>query len=206
MTRERAGDTSVGQGMSTVDPAPQRTYRFTARLFHWITAGAIAVTAPLGLAMTYRGNTLNIWDGLTDTLYSTHKLIGFLLLWFVVARLIHRWRHPPPPPEPDMPRWRQAVAGAVHCTLYALLILVPMLGWLGVSLFPARTLFGLVDLPAIASPDEARAKAVLALHGTLALLLAGLALVHLASALEHHLIRRDGVLRRMWPSLGRPKS
>lgn len=204
MTRERAGETGVAKGMSTIDPSSgPNAYGFTARLFHWITAAAIAVMVPLGLAMSYRGNTLNIWDGLTDTLYSAHKTVGFLLLWFVVARLIHRWRHPSPPPEPDMPRWRQAVATLTHWLLYGLLILVPMLGWLGVSLFPALTLFGLVDLPAIASPDEMRAKAVLALHGTLALLLAGLALLHLAAALEHHLIRRDGVLRRMWPSPGR---
>lgn len=203
MTREQAGQPSGAQSMGKVDPPHRNAYGHTARLLHWITAAALAVTVPLGLAMTYRGNTLDIWDGATDTLYSTHKLIGFVLLWVVIARLIHRWRRPPPPAEPDMPRWRQAAATATHGALYALLIVVPLLGWAGVSLFPSLTLFGLFDLPAITAPDEARAKAVLALHGTLALLLAGLALVHLAAALEHHLIRRDGVLRRMWPSLRR---
>lgn len=200
MTRERAGEPIGAQSMSIVDPPHRKAYRYTARLLHWITAAAIAVMVPLGLAMTYRGNTLDIWDGITDTLYSTHKLLGFLLLWIVIARLLHRWRHPPPPPEPDMPRWRQAAATITHWLLYALLLAVPLLGWLGVSLFPSVTLFGLFNLPAITSPDEARAKAVLAVHGTLALLLAGVALIHLAAALEHHLIRRDGVLRRMWPS------
>lgn len=203
MTRERAGEAIGAHSMGKIDSPPRKAYGYTARLLHWITAAAIAVMVPLGLAMTYRGNTLDIWDGVTDTLYSTHKLIGFLLLWLVIARLIHRLRHPPPPPEPDMPRWRQGVATATHWALYALLIVVPLLGWLGVSLFPSLTLFGLFSLPAITAPDEARAKAVLALHGTFALLLAGVALIHLAAALEHHLIRRDGVLRRMWPSPGR---
>ena len=180
-------------------------YASTARTLHWITAAAIAVMIPLGIAMTWRGNTLNIWDGVTDTLYSSHKLLGFVVLWLVAARLAYRLVKGAPPDEPTLNRAQRLGSRLVHWALYGLLLVVPLLGWMGVSLFPALTIFGLFDLPALAAPDEDAAKRVLGLHGALALLLAGLALIHIAAALYHHLIRRDGVMARMWVGAGRSR-
>jgi cytochrome b561 len=44
---------------------------------------------------------------------------------------------------------------------------------------------------------------VLTLHKAGAILLTLMALAHVGAALFHHLIRKDGVLRRMMPGLGR---
>jgi cytochrome b561 len=180
-------------------PAP--SYGAAARYLHWITAAAVFVMVPLGLTMTYRGNTLDIWDGLTDAMYSSHKLIGFLVLWLMAGRLAWRLLHGAPPDEPTLLWWDKAAAHLVHWLLYGLLLVVPLLGWIGVSLFPALTLFGLFDLPALTAPDEDTAKRVLWVHGTLALTTAVLVGGHIAAALYHHLIRKDGVLRRMLPGL-----
>ncbi|KRE02329.1 hypothetical protein ASE63_07750 [Bosea sp. Root381] len=186
-----------------IETPPDPAYSATARRLHWVTAGAVLVMVPLGLAMSYRGNTLDIWDGLTDALYSSHKLIGFTLLWLIVLRLGYRFRRGAPPDEPSLHWWHKAASHLTHWSLYALLIVVPLLGWIGVSLYPSLTLFGLVDLPALASPNEELAKKVLSVHGTLAITLALLACVHVTAALYHHGIRRDGVLRRMLPGLRR---
>jgi cytochrome b561 len=182
--------------------APRQTvYDAAARHMHWATAGAIVVMVPLGLAMSYRGNTLNIWDGLTDALYSAHKALGFLVLWLVAGRLAYRLLKGAPPDEPTL-TWSEKMAShLLHWLLYGLLIVVPLLGWIGVSLYPSLTLFGLFDLPALASPDEDMANKVLGLHGKLAIAMALLAAGHVAAALHHHFIRRDGVLRRMLPGL-----
>ena len=180
-------------------PAP--SYGAAARYLHWITAAAVFVMVPLGLTMTYRGNTLDIWDGLTDAMYSSHKLIGFLVLWLMAGRLAWRLLHGAPPDEPTLLWWDKAAAHLVHWLLYGLLLVVPLLGWIGVSLYPSLTLFGLFDLPALAAPDEDTAKRVLWVHGTLALATALLVGGHIAAALYHHLIRKDGVLRRMLPGL-----
>lgn len=174
-------------------------YSAVARHLHWVTAGAILVMVPLGLTMTYRGNTLNIWDGLTDSLYSTHKLLGFFVLWLVAGRLAYRLLKGVPPDEPTLLWWHRAASHVVHWLLYGLLIVVPLLGWIGTSLFPALTVFGLIDLPALARPDEDLAKSVLGVHGKLAIAMALIACGHVAAALYHHLIRKDGVLRRMLP-------
>ena len=180
-------------------PAP--VYSAAARHMHWATAGAVVIMVPLGLAMTYRGNTLNIWDGLTDALYSSHKLLGFLVLWLVAGRLAYRLLKGAPPDEPTLLWWQKVGSHLLHWLLYGLLLVVPVLGWVGVSLYPSLTVFGLFDLPALAKPNEDLATSVLTVHGKLAIVMALLACAHVGAALYHHLIRRDGVLRRMLPRL-----
>lgn len=174
-------------------------YSAAARRFHWITVAAVFTMVPLGLTMTYRGNTLDLWDGLTNGLYSAHKLLGFLVLWLTAGRLIYRLVKGAPPDEPTLEWWQKAASHLVHWALYGLLLVVPLMGWVGVSLFPALTIFDLFDLPALARPDEAAAKRVLNLHGWLAILLALTIALHIAAALYHYFIRRDGVLKRMLP-------
>lgn len=180
---------------------PATVYSAAARHLHWVTAGAVAVMVPAGLAMTYRGNTLDIWDGLTDAMYSAHKLLGFLVLWLVVGRLAYRLIKGAPPDEPTLLWWHKAASHLLHWLLYGLLVVVPLLGWIGVSLYPSLTVFGLFNLPAIASPNQDLSGTVLELHGTLAIALALLACAHIGAALYHHVIRKDGVLRRMLPGL-----
>ncbi|WP_248309069.1 cytochrome b [Bosea caraganae] len=186
--------------MQEQDPsATQPAYGGAARSFHWITVIAVFVMVPLGLTMSYRGNTLDLWDDLTNNLYSAHKLIGFLLLWLIVLRLSYRLIHGAPPDEPTLEWWQKAGSHLVHWSLYALLLIVPVLGWTGVSLYPALDIFGLVNLPALAAPNEDMAKRVLDIHGKLAIGMALLIGMHIAAVVYHALIRRDGVFRRMWP-------
>lgn len=182
-------------GAARVDAA---AYSAPARRLHWITATIVVVMLPLGFGMAYRGNTLDIWDDVTNTLYSTHKLMGFALLWLMCGRLAYRLVKGAPPDEPGLAAWQRAAARLMHWALYGLLLIVPLLGWIGVSLYPALDIFGLFSLPSLAAPDEAAAKRVLWLHGWLAIALAVLVALHVAAALHHHLIRHDGVLRRMW--------
>jgi cytochrome b561 len=184
------------------EPNPAPVYSAAARHLHWVTAAAVLMMIPAGLAMTYRGNTLNIWDGLTDAMYSSHKLLGFLVLWLVAGRLAYRLIKGAPPDEPTLLWWQKAGSHLVHWLLYGLLLIVPLLGWLGISLYPSLKVFGLFSLPAIASPDQDLAGRVLNIHGTLAMAMGLLVCAHIGAALYHHLIRKDGVLRRMLPGLG----
>lgn len=179
----------------------QPVYRPAARHLHWATAASILVMLPLGFAMTYRGETMEVWDGITNAMFSTHKLLGFLLLWLVAGRLLYRLLKGAPPDEPSLRPWQKHLSHAVHWLLYGLLLVVPLLGWIGISLYPSLTIFGLFDLPALTGPDQPRAERALAVHGLLARVLMVLAALHVAAALQHHFLRRDGVLRRMLPGL-----
>lgn len=173
-------------------------YGFTARLLHWTVAIFVICLIPLGLYMVARGEATN-FDALTGSLYSLHKLLGFLVLWLIVMRVLVRLRRGAPPPVATLTPVERLVSGAVHAGLYLLLLVVPLLGWAGVSAYPALDVFGLFNLPAILPPDEPLANRILGLHGLLAQLLGLLALLHIAAALFHRFVKRDGVMRRMWP-------
>jgi cytochrome b561 len=190
-----------GSGSKVIHMAP-RVYAPMARMFHWITVGFILFLVPLGLYMTYRGNTLNVWDATTNNLYSAHKLLGFTLLWIVLARLVYRRKNGAPPDEPTLEPWQRLASHATHWSLYGLLILVPLMGWIGVSLYPAREIFGLFSLPALWTPNQDAAHTAFLLHEWLGKLLALLVVVHVGAALFHHFIRKDNVLRRMLPKKG----
>ena len=178
--------------------APVR-YSGIARFFHWLTVILLLVTIPIGLAMTYRGGELNIWDTTTNVLYNSHKALGVIILAVVLMRLAYRLIHGAPADEPTLTGLQKLVAHVVHWTLYGLLILIPIIGWIGVSMFPALELFGLFKLPALAAPDQATAKWMFEVHEILGKLLLALIALHVVAALGHHFVLRDGVLRRMWP-------
>lgn len=182
-------------------PAASRVeiYSGTARAFHWIVVALVLVQLPLGYLMVYRGTTLNIWDALTNTLYSSHKLIGMVILVVMLARLAYRLIHGAPADEPTLEPWQKTVSHLTHWALYGLLIGVPVVGWLAVSLYGATGIFGWFTLPSLADKDEAAAARVFFLHFLGALAITGLVAMHIAAALFHHFARKDAVLRRMLP-------
>ena len=185
--------------------AETQTYSLAARRFHWWTAALLAVQIPAGIAMTVRGGWLNIWDTVTNTLYSGHKLLGAVIFLVVAGRLIYRAVHGAPADEPTLTAWERLVSHTTHWAIYALLLAVPLLGWWGVQLYPALDIFGLFSLPAVVGPDQARSAAVLGLHRVAAFALLGLVALHAGAALFHFLIRRDRVLARMLPLAGHLK-
>ena len=181
--------------------APIEAYSLVARKFHWWTVAFVAVLVPLGVAMSYRGNTLNIWDATTNNLYSMHKLLGFTLFWIIVLRFAYRLRAGAPPDEPTLEWWQKLASHVTHWALYGLLLLVPLLGWLGVSMFGARDIFGLFSLPPLAPVDQGRSALILTAHKAGAILLVLTIGAHVGAALFHYVIRKDGVMSRMLPGL-----
>jgi cytochrome b561 len=184
-------------------PTQPQVYSLTARKFHWWTVGLVALMLPLGKAMTYRGNELNIWDATTNNLYSLHKVIGFIILWLIVSRLIYRVRAGAPSDEPTLDAWQKVVSHITHWSIYGLLLVVPLLGWAGISRYGARDIFGLFSLPPLLPQNQDLAPTIFWLHGAGAMLLTLLIGAHVGAALYHYFIRKDGVLARMWPSLRR---
>jgi cytochrome b561 len=190
------------RGLLMPEQSPQPlVYSPTARKLHWWTVLLIALMLPLGKYMEYRGNHLNLWDATTNSLYSAHKLIGVVILFLVIARLIYRVRHGAPADEPTLEWWQKLAAHVTHWSLYGLLILVPLLGWVGVSRYGARDIFGLFSLPPLVAQNQDAAATIFWLHGAGAILLTLLIGAHVGAGLFHHLIRKDGVLRRMLPGL-----
>jgi cytochrome b561 len=185
----------------TTAPAPVELYTRTARTLHWTTVALLALQFPVGLYMVYRGNTLNLWDNLTNVLYSGHKLAGVTILLIVLWRIVYRMTRGAPADEPTIEAWHRILSRLNHWGLYALLIAAPIAGYIGISLFPALDIFGLITLPGVVDPDKEAAKTAFGVHRILVMLLALLIAMHVAAALYHYLIRKDNVLGRMIPRL-----
>lgn len=185
--------------------SPVEVYSPTARSLHWIVLAMLLVQIPIGFYMAYRGNVLNIWDATTNALYSSHKLLGMVLLLVVVVRLGYRLVHGAPDHEPTLEPWQRLASGVNHLGIYVLLLLVPLLGWVGVSLYPALDVFGLFKLPGIVAADQKMSEVVFLYHAYAAWALIAFAGMHVAAALYHHFIRGDNVLARMIPGLLRRK-
>jgi cytochrome b561 len=180
--------------------APGTAYSPMARSFHWVTVVFVMALVILGEAMTYRSKK-DIWDGLTNGLYSAHKLLGFTLLWIIVARLLYRLTQGAPADEPTLEPWQKIASHVTHWSLYGLLLLIPVIGWRGASQYPALEIFGLFSLPSIATVNQAASSTTFFWHETLGKAMALLIAVHVGAALFHHFVRKDGVLRRMLPNL-----
>jgi len=114
----------------------------------------------------------------------------------VCLRLIGRT---PPLPD-DLPAWQKAAAYASHLVLYALMFALPLVGWTMLSAggYPIA-LFGTVHLPPLGPVDPTLFSFLRRAHTLLAFLLFLTILAHLAAALFHAWIRRDGVFRSMVP-------
>ncbi len=174
-------------------------YSLTQRFMHWVSATAVLLLIPIGLWMVKRG-TANIWDALTNSLYAWHKAIGFITLWLIFARLLIKLRHKTPAYDKPLSRHTLLAIKIVHRLLYVLLITVPLLGWAGITAYPALDTVAGLNLPAFPfiPKNETLAKQLFALHGVLAMTLGLLALAHIAAAFKHLLIDRDNIFQRMW--------
>lgn len=185
-------------------------YSGTARFFHWLVAGLILIQFPIGIYMTYRAFEMpagvddkgqpkfGVFDAVTNTLYDSHKLIGVAILLIVVLRLFYRLTRGAPPSDTSLASWQKGLSHAVHWSLYLLLIVVPIGGYIATSYYGALSPFG-VPLPPVTGKDEKVAEEIFEMHEAGAFILIGLVAVHLLAAIYHRFIRKDRVVERMLP-------
>lgn len=181
--------------------AAPATYSTGARHFHWWTVLLVAIQVPLGIYMVGYGERTN-FAAPTGQMYDSHKLIGMLILLLVLTRLAYRMLHGAPGDEPTLEPWQRIVSHATHWAIYALLLFVPFTGWLATSAYGPFQPFG-ISLPRIMADNQALAERIYGIHKGAAVLLVLLVAMHVGAALFHYVIRKDGVLNRMWPSLPR---
>ncbi|RAN41137.1 cytochrome b/b6 domain-containing protein [Hyphomonas sp. GM-8P] len=172
-------------------------YTAVAILLHWAIAGLILFMIWLGW---------NMEDN--EARFQLHKSIGIAILFLSVARVTWRWLNPPPPLPDDMTPWEKRLSHGVHVGFYALMIALPLLGWLLVSTskFQVSTvLFGTVSWPHLPFTEGLRGGVVHEvtefLHSKGAWVLIVLLGLHVAGAIKHEIAAEQGVFKRMIPGL-----
>ena len=164
------------------------------RLLHWTMAAGIVAMLFIGVGMlsTIAPNYV--------PLVATHKTLGVALFALVLVRLALRVVLGAPPLPADLPPLMRLGAILSHWGLYGLMIAMPLIGWamLSAAAYPV-VLFGNIRLPPILPQSDALHTLLWAAHRWLAFAFFALILLHVAAALFHALIRRDGVFEAMSP-------
>src|ERR1700761_3975283 len=164
------------------------------RSLHWLMAICILGMLFIGVGMVSTVMPKYL------TLVSMHKPLGIAILVLALIRLIVRLAYGAPPLPADLPEPMKLAAHLSHYAFYVLMFAMPLIGWgmLSAGNYPV-TLFPGLQLPAILPPSDSVHALLWAAHKYLALAFFALILLHLAAALFHALVRRDGVFEAMAP-------
>lgn len=184
--------------MSIMPHRKSSGYTGVAKALHWLILVLLIIQFVLAWTMPHIGRNTPV-----TTLIGLHFSFGVLILFVALVRLGWRLAHGEPEPEDGLPPWQVASARLIHWLLYALLFVIPVLGWINASWrgMPV-SVFGLFEMPKLIATRAAGWAWTGDIHTLLAnyamLALVGL---HVMAALYHYFIRRDGVLQRMLPEM-----
>jgi cytochrome b561 len=178
--------------------SPRHQFPWFSRLLHWVMAAMVLTMFGIGLSMV-----VSLAD--YHTLVSIHRPLGIAILVLVVVRFVNRQLSSLPPFPSTMSRAERLAARASELGMYALMFLMPLVGWgmLSAARYPI-VLYGSLHLPFLL-PHDAMLYAVLRkAHTILAYIFLLMFLAHFGAILFHTLIVRDGILKRMVPWTVRP--
>jgi cytochrome b561 len=170
-------------------------FGLVARTLHWLTLVLLIGSFSLAVSMVNMAFSPRKLE-----FYSWHKWVGVTIFFVVLLRLGWRLANPVPQQPPGMPGWQQRLAGLSHAALYAILIVMPVTGWIMSSALNLPVVYlGLVHIPSPFGVDRALGETMKIVHLSLAVALLVLVTIHALAALYHHVVLRDDVLRRMLP-------
>ena len=175
------------------------SYNAIAKSLHWLIV--VLLVAQFAVAWTMP-------DIQRDTkpvdLIAWHLSVGTFILLVMLVRLVWRMISTVPPAPANLPPLLQGVSRATHVLLYALLIVLPVLGWINAN---ARgwtvQLFGAIPLPSLVAQGSPFGREMGDIHQLAAMVLFGAAGLHVLGALYHRFVLKDLLLQRMLPGSGR---
>lgn len=202
----QANETTSGQPVPVwgqIDAMVTLRYTRVAVILHWLVAVLITVNVVLALSADH------VPDAAVRSVIDAHKSIGISVLGLALLRIVWRLTHRPPVAPAVHGRLERIAAQWVHGSLYLLILLLPLSGWLHDSAWKDAAThpmhwFGLFDWPRIGaittlppSTREALHTKFGELHTALSYLLYALLAFHIAGALKHQLFDGESTLRRM---------
>jgi cytochrome b561 len=168
-------------------------YQPSAVLLHWILALLIIVLIGTGWHMV--GVPKNTPE--RAFFYNLHKSLGIVTAILLLLLIVWRLRHVVPPLPSAMPKWESVAAHLNHRLFYVFMVLATLTGYLTSSFSKfGPKLFG-IAIPHWGWEDAALRDNFAAVHRIVTLVFAVLIAIHIAAALKHLLVDKDGVFQRM---------
>lgn len=178
-----------------------QTYGGVAKTLHWLTAALILTAFPLGVVANNWGYDTSDQLATKAMLFSLHKTVGVAVFFVAFARILWALSQPRPAPMHPQRRLETALAETVHWMLYISLLAVPLTGWVHhaatTGFAPIWWPFG-QTLPFVPQTPAVESGAA-ALHWLFTKVLLASLVLHIAGAVKHQVVDRDGVLQRMLP-------
>jgi cytochrome b561 len=169
-------------------------YGTPAKVLHWLVVALLAVQFSIGWLMP------DVHAGPPGRAMTLHISFGLTILALILLRLAWRITHPVSP-ESSLPTWQRVSSTAVHWLLYMFVLAATITGWLFASFRGwSVSYFDLIPLPMLA---EKNTVAIHQIDGWHQIAEWGLLIaigIHVAAALAHVFIYRDGIMQRMLPS------
>jgi len=158
----------------------QRSYDRVSIWLHWLVAAMVLIQFATGWFWGFfeRGSEPRMY------LFRTHLAVGTAILALAVVRIGWRLTHPAPPLPAGMSRPTTIAARATHGLLYLAILVQPAVGLLTITAF-----------------GKSLGRWPRDLHVALPNIIAAIVLLHIAAAIWHHFVRRDGLLVRMLPGI-----
>ena len=173
----------------------QQTYTFTAKVLHWLIGVCVIAQITLGLWMIGIPKSP---PGMRAWWFNLHKSIGITLAVLILVRILWRLAHRAPALPATMPAWERIAAKANHALLYVCMIVMPVSGYLGSSFTKYPILYFGIKLPQWGWDTPVLKELCSQVHFVTAVIFITLISIHVAAAIKHWLIDRDGVAQRMW--------
>lgn len=172
-------------------------YTVTARILHWVVAGMVVLQFLLASRAESADESGSALRQLI--LLSNHKSVGVTIFALVLLRLVWRAINAPPALPASISSWQKSVSRVSHWSLYALLVLMPLTGWLMSSASAySVSWFKLFQLPDLVAPDPNLKETLRSVHDLLSKLLLAMVTLHIIAALKHRFIDEDGIMARMY--------
>ncbi|CDY74346.1 Cytochrome B561 [Caballeronia glathei] len=161
---------------------------------HWLIALCIIAMLGIGLYM------VGLPKGLPfkATVINFHKSLGMTIFLLVLIRIMVRIAYGRPP-LPPMGAWQRAAASTTQALLYVAMVGMPLTGYLGSSFNTYGTRFWGILLPKWGWDDARLRHIFFTVHEVIAWTMIALIALHVAGALKHQFVDRDGLIGRIWP-------
>ncbi len=175
-----------------VNISPKK-YDLVAQFLHW------SMTLIL-LYLIFFSHFEELPDAVMESEIELHSGLGLLIVVLGLVRWYWRKTRPRPAPVETDPPWQTRAAEITHQAFYALFLLAPAAGIVlaGLVAYPVR-IFGLIEISGWLADNEGAAELMNSVHGFAADLILYLLIVHVAAALYHQFVKRDGLIWRMTP-------
>ncbi|HYA20649.1 MAG TPA: cytochrome b [Burkholderiales bacterium] len=174
---------------------PPAKYPLSTVALHWMLVALVFALYGLGWHM------VGIPKGTPPVsyFYNLHKSIGLLagipIVWLICWRLTHV----APPLPGTIPAWQVKATKANHLMFYVCLVVMTLSGFIESNFTKYGIKFFGYQLPLLGWEDKAIYYLFNRIHVYTSYLFAALIALHVAAALRHLLLEKDGVFQRMLP-------